>query len=180
MSTNNEPRTATGRSIDPSSTPEDGARSGLREDLEAVWAISASDGPGAGVDSVLAFAGAVLQRAAMEQDVKVPTDEAAHVAQLVSGIAGVAEPAARRALFRHAARRLALVGGDPSASLAAQLRLFVMLAPVSSASVWLRLGAAVEPAGAAGRLATTRRCKRAAELALDGADVTVSAARAHS
>jgi len=174
MSTNNEQRTATARSTGPSSS-EDGVRSGLREDLAAVWAISASDGPGAGVDSVLAFAGAVLQRAAMQQDTKVPTDDAAEAAQLVSEIVGIAEPAARRALFRHAARRLALLGGDPSASLAAQLRLFVMLAPVSSASVWLRFGTAVEPAGAAGRLATTRRCKRAAELALDGADVTVQA-----
>ena len=147
----------------------------MRSDLEAVWAISASDGPGAGVDSVLSFAGAALQRAAMDQDTKVPTDEAAEVAQLVSEIVGINEPAARRALFRHAARRLALLGGDPSASLAAQLRLFVMLAPVSAASVWLRVGTAVEPGGAAGRLATTRRCKRAAELALDGADVTVQA-----
>jgi signal transduction histidine kinase len=169
MSTNNEPRTATGRSTDPSTTP------GLREDLEAVWAISASDGPGAGVDAVLAFAGAALQRAAMEADTRVPGDEADEVAQLVAAIVGMAEPAARRVLFRHAARRLALLGGDPSASLAAQLRLFVMLAPVSAASVWLQVGTAVEPAGAAGRLATTRRCKRAAELALDGADVTVQA-----
>jgi signal transduction histidine kinase len=175
MSPNNEPRTATERPTDPSTTPEEEEpRSGLREDLEAVWAISASDGPGAGVDAVLAFAGAALQRAAME-DTKVPADEAAEVARVVSQIVDIAEPAARRALFRHAARRLALLGGDPSASLAAQLRLFVMLAPVSAASVWLRVGTAVEPAGAAGRLATTRRCKRAAELALDGADVTVQA-----
>ncbi len=175
MSTNNEPRTATGRPTDAAPTSEAEVRPGLREDLEAVWAISASDGPGAGVDAVLAFAGAALQRAAMEAETKVPTDDAADVAQFVSEIVGMAEPAARRALFRHAARRLALLGGDPSAALAAQLRLFVMLAPVSGASVWLRLGTAVEPAGAAGRLATTRRCKRAAELALDGADVTVQA-----
>jgi signal transduction histidine kinase len=176
MSTSNEPRTATGRSTESSPIPEkEEARSGLREDLQAVWAISASDGPGAGVDAVLAFAGAALQRAAMNADTKVPTDEADDVAQIVSEIVGMTEPAARRAVFRHAARRLALLGGDPSASLAAQLRLFVMLAPVSAASVWLRLGTAVEPAGAAGRLSTTRRCKRAAELALDGADVTVQA-----
>jgi signal transduction histidine kinase len=175
MSTNEQPRTATGRPTDTSPTPEEDVRSGLREDLDAVWAISASDGAGAGVDAVLAFAGAALQRAAMETETKVPVDEAAEVARFVSEIVGMTEPAARRALFRHAARRLALLGGDPSASLAAQLRLFVMLAPVSSASVWLRLGTAVEPAGAAGRLATTRRCKRAAELALDGADVTVQA-----
>ena len=175
MSPNDEPRTATGRSTEPSTPPEAEVRSPLREDLEAVWAISAPDGPGAGVDAVLAFAGAALQRAAMEENAKAPADEAAEIALLVSGIVGIAEPAARRALFRHAARRLALLGGDPSASLAAQLRLFVMLAPVSAASVWLRLGIAVEPAGAAGRLATTRRCKRAAELALDGADVTVQA-----
>ena len=174
MSTNEQPQTATGRPIDPSTSPQE-ARSALREDLEAVWSISASDGPGAGVDAVLAFAGAALQRVAMENDNLVPSDEAAEVAQLVSEVVGMTEPAARRSLFRHAARRLALLGGDPSASLAAQLRLFVMLAPVSSASVWLRVGTAVEPAGAAGRLATTRRCKRAAELALDGADVTVQA-----
>ena len=144
-------------------------------DLEAVWAISASDGPGAGVDAVLAFAGAALQRVAMEE---TPGSERRRGR---GGAARVRDRRHRRArcagasLFRHAARRLALLGGDPSASLAAQLRLFVMLAPVSAASVWLRLGTAVEPAGAAGRLATTRRCKRAAELALDGADVTVQA-----
>jgi signal transduction histidine kinase len=176
MSTNNEPRTATGRSADPATSPEtEVVRSPLREDLEAVWAISASDGPGAGVDAVLAFAGAALHRTAMDANATAGADHAAEVAQLVSEIVGISEPAARRALFRHAARRLALLGGDPSASLAAQLRLFVMLAPVSAASVWLRLGIAVEPAGSAGRLATTRRCKRAAELALDGADVTVQA-----
>jgi signal transduction histidine kinase len=174
MSTNEQPWTATGRQTEASTSPEDGRRPGLREDLEAVWAISASEGPGAGVDAVLAFAGAALQRAAMEEG-KIPADEAAEVAEFVSELVGMAEPAARRSLFRHAARRLALLGGDPSASLAAQLRLFVMLAPVSAASVWLRLGTGVEPAASAGRLATTRRCKRAAELALDGADVTVQA-----
>jgi signal transduction histidine kinase len=109
------------------------------------------------------------------EDTRVSGGEAGEAARLVAEIVDSSEPAARRALFRHAARRLALLGGDPSASLAAQLRLFVMLAPVSAASVWLRLGTAVEAAGAAGRLATTRRCKRAAELALDGADVTVQA-----
>jgi signal transduction histidine kinase len=175
MSANNEPRTATERQDDATVAPGEAAQPGLREDLEAVWAISASDGPGAGVDAVLAFAGAALQRSAMDDHSRALADDAAEVAQVVSDIVGMAEPAARRALFRHAARRLALLGGDPSASLAAQLRLFVMLAPVSGASVWLRLGTAVEPAGAAGRLATTRRCKRAAELALDGADVTVQA-----
>jgi signal transduction histidine kinase len=173
MNINEQPRTASGRQTGPATGAPADARSALRSDLEAVWAISASDGPGAGVDAVFSFAGAALQRSAMEDAARPHVEEAAEVAQLVSEIAGVAEPAARRALFRHAARRLALLGGDPSASLAAQLRLFVMLAPVSGASVWLRLGTAVEPAGAAGRLATTRRCKRAAELALDGADVTV-------
>ena len=65
MSTSNEPRTAIGRPTESSPIPEkEEARSGLREDLQAVWAISASDGPGAGVDAVLAFAGAALQRAA--------------------------------------------------------------------------------------------------------------------
>src|SRR4051812_33615059 len=112
MSTNNEPRTATGRPTEPSTAPEDEVRSGLREDLEAVWAISASDGPGAGVDAVLSFAGAALQRAAMEEP-RVPSDDAAEVARIVAEIADIAEPAARRVLFRHAARRLALLGGDP-------------------------------------------------------------------
>jgi signal transduction histidine kinase len=176
MSTDDQQRTPTERQDHVPSAPEQEVRSALRSDLEAVWAISASDGPGAGVDAVLAFAGAALQRAAMEDEGRlVSEDEAAEVARLVSEIAGFGEPAARRALFRHAARRLALLGGDPSASLAAQLRLFVMLAPVSGASVWLQLGTGVEAAGAAGRLATTRRCKRAAELAIDGADVTVEA-----
>src|SRR3954468_5499132 len=106
MSTNEHPRTATGRSADLSAASENEARSGLREDLEAVWAISASDGSGAGVDAVLAFAGAALQRAAM-LDIKVPGDEAAEVARLVSEIVDIADHAARRALFRHETRRLA-------------------------------------------------------------------------
>ena len=177
MNTSDHPRTASTRHNEPSIGSDRGGRSALREDLEAVWAISASDGPGAGVDAVLAFAGAVLQRAAMEDDAQSGVAEAAGTALLVSEIIGVNDAAARRTLFRHAARRLALLGGDPSASLAAQLRLLVMLAPISAASVWLRHGATVEAAGAAGRLATTRRCKRAAELALDGADVTVDASR---
>jgi signal transduction histidine kinase len=172
MSMSEHSRTATTRRNHLPNGPEHDGRSALRADLEAVWAISASDGQGAGVDAVLAFAGAVLQRAAMEDD-HARAEEAAATVALVSDIVGLTDPAARRALFRHAGRRLALVGGDPSASLAAQLRLLVMLAPVSGASVWLRLGTNVEPAGSAGRLATTRRCKRAAELALDGADVTI-------
>jgi signal transduction histidine kinase len=178
MSTSDPARTTSKEEIAPPTTAEEvGGGSGLREDLEAVWAISASDGRGAGVDAVFAFAGAALQRDAMETDDKTATEEAAATASLVAEIVGVTEAAARRTLFRHAARRLALLGGDPSGSLAAQLRLLVMLAPVSAASVWLRLGATVEPAGAAGRFATTRRCKRAAELALDGADVTVDTSR---
>lgn len=178
MSSSDPSQTTDARQIEAETEPEaDTSSSALRTDLEAVWAISASDGPGAGVDSVLAFAGAYLQRAAMEADDQTATEDAADTAQLVSEIVGITEPAARRTLFRHAARRLALLGGDPSASLAAQLRLLVMLAPVSAASVWLRLGTTVETAGAAGRFATTRRCKRAAELALDGADVTVDTSR---
>ncbi|HET7127443.1 MAG TPA: sensor histidine kinase [Gaiellaceae bacterium] len=180
MSTSDPARTAAERHLgSPTGAAKPDGGSALREDLEAVWAISASDGPGAGVDAVLAFAGAALQRAAMVNDDKAAVDEAAEVALLVAEIVDITEPAARRTLFRHAARRLALLGGDPSASLAAQLRLLVMLAPVSGASVWLRLGAGVEPAGAAGRYATTRRCKRAAELALDGADVSVDTTRVH-
>ncbi|MGN6799363.1 MAG: hypothetical protein ACTHKS_14585, partial [Gaiellaceae bacterium] len=151
MSTNEQPRTATGRAADPSPAPEEQVRPGLREDLEAVWAISASDGPGAGVDAVLAFAGAALQRAAMEDETKIAADDAADVAQFVSEIVGMTEPAARRVLFRHAARRLALLGGDPSASRAAPHRRFVMLAPLSAAAGWLRRGTAGAPAGAAGR-----------------------------
>lgn len=177
MSMSDQSQTTAKRQIDAETEPEVDVRSTLRADLEAVWSISASDGPGAGVDAVFAFAGAFLQRAAMVDDDHAAAEDAARTAQLVSDIVGVTEGAARRTLFRHAARRLALLGGDPSASLAAQLRLLVMLAPVSAASVWLRLGASVEAAGAAGRLATTRRCKRAAELALDGADVTVDTSR---
>ena len=177
MSPNEHPWTATGRQHEPSTGPEQDDRAALRADLEWVWAVGAADGPGAGVDAVLALAGTILQRVAMEVDDRAGADEAAATALLVSELAGLNEPAARRVLFRHAARRIAMLGGDPSASLAAQLRLLVMLAPVSAASVWLRQGATVEPAGAAGRLATTRRCKRAAELAVDGADVAVDASR---
>jgi signal transduction histidine kinase len=139
----------------------------LRADLESVWAISASEGRGAGVDAVLDFAAGVLQEAALEKR------EAAEVVRLVSELAGLSDASARRALFREAARRLAL-GRSPGAGLEAQLRLLVSLAPIAAASLWLPVAdGAVEPAAAVGLLATTRRCKRAAALALAGDDVTL-------
>src|SRR5258708_40007642 len=107
MNMSDRPRTASTRHNAPSIGSDHDGRSALREDLEAVWAISASDGPGAGVDAVLSFAGAVLQRAAMEDDANSAVAEAAATALLVSEIIGGNDAAARRTLFRHAARRLA-------------------------------------------------------------------------
>src|SRR3954464_14740865 len=83
----------------PSTPPAGAVPSALRAELESVWSISASDGVGAGVDSVLTYAGNVLQQQAVEPDALVA---------LVAEIAGLSEPAARRALFRHAVRRLVL------------------------------------------------------------------------
>ena len=91
MNTSDHPRTASTRHNEPSIGSDRDGRSALREDLEAVWAISASDGPGAGVDAVLAFAGAVLQRAAMDDDAQSAAVEAAGTAQLVCEIIGVNE-----------------------------------------------------------------------------------------
>jgi signal transduction histidine kinase len=91
---------------------------------------------------------------------------------LVSELAGLTDAATRRALFREASRRLAL-GNSPTVGLEAQLRLFVTLAPVSAASLWLPVGGGVESAAWFGPLATTRRCKRAATMALAGDDVTL-------
>ncbi|MGZ4291276.1 MAG: ATP-binding protein [Gaiellaceae bacterium] len=146
-------------------------RSSLRADLEAVWAISASEGSGAGVDAVLAFAAIVVQQAAVQADEQPLAVETAGVVSLVAEIAGLSECATRRALFRHASRRLALVGRDPSASLAGQLRLLLMLSPVTAASVWLPAASGgVEAAAASGPLALTRRCKHAAAAVLAGDD----------
>lgn len=138
----------------------------LRADLESVWAISASEGHGAGVDAVLAFAAGLVQRAAVERT------DVAEIVGLVSELAGLTDAATRRALFREASRRLALAN-SPSVGLEGQLRLLVSLAPVSAASLWLPVAGAVESAASFGPLATTRRCKRAAAMALAGDDVTL-------
>jgi len=141
--------------------------SSLRADLEAVWAISAAEGAGAAVDAVLAFASAVLQEAALEPAGRDVVDDAAVVVAHVSDLARLTETATRRTLFRNASRRLALVGRDPAATLEAELRLLVMLAPVAAASVWVpTAGGSLELAAASGPLATTRRCKCAAASAL--------------
>jgi signal transduction histidine kinase len=138
----------------------------LRADLEAVWAISAPEGAGAAVDAVLAFASTVLQEAALDPGGRL-ADEAPAVVACVSELARMTEAATRRTLFRHASRRLALVGRDPAATLDAELRLLVMLAPVAAASVWLpTTTGTLELAAASGPLAATRRCRCAAASAL--------------
>jgi signal transduction histidine kinase len=177
MSPSDPTRTTDTVRSQPSDAPAHDGRSGLRSDLEAVWAISASDGAGNGADAVLAFAAAVLQQAVTTVDDEDCAAEAAAVARLVAEVAGLTEGAARRALFRHASRRLALVGRDPLAVLAAELQLLVVLGPVAAASVWLPSagGGALDVAAAFGPLATTRRCKRAAAWAIDGDDVTLQA-----
>jgi signal transduction histidine kinase len=143
--------------------------SSLRGDLESVWAISASDGEGAAVAAVLAFAAAILHHAAAEPDRHPPADEAAVVAATVGTVAGMTTDAARRALFRDASRRLALVEGSPSVVFDAQLRLLVMLAPVTAGSVWLQApDGRAQAVAACGPLATTRRCKEAAAEVLAG------------
>jgi signal transduction histidine kinase len=148
----------------------------LRADLEAVWAISASEGPGAAVDAVLTFAGTILQEAAAA-DGPVPVEEAARVIAIASEVTSTGEGATRRALYRVASRRLALVERDPAATLEATLRLLVMLAPVTDASVWLATGSgSVELAVTTGSPAASRRCRQAATEALARADVALPAA----
>src|SRR5438132_1022766 len=105
---------------EPESTP---AASQLRADFESVWAISASEGGGAGVDAVLDFAAGVVQRTAPDKRAT------SGIVSLVSEIAGLSDAATRRSLFRETARRLAL-DRSPAAGLEAQLRLLVTLAPV--------------------------------------------------
>ncbi|MBV8949267.1 MAG: sensor histidine kinase [Actinobacteria bacterium] len=154
---------------------EDRAASALRTDLEAVWAISASEGPGAAVDAVLTFAGTILQRAA-EADGPAPVAEAARLVALTSEITSTGDGATCRALFRIASRRLALVGRDPGATLASTLRLLVMVGPVTDASVWLANDSGrVELAAATSPTAATRRWRRAALDAVGRADVELPA-----
>jgi len=152
--------------------------SSLRGDLTAVWAVSASDGPGAAVDAVLTFAATILQEAACSSADEPRGSETTAVVEIVSDLAGVTFEVARRALHRHASRRLALLGHDPAATLEAELRLLVMLAPVSAASVWLPSLGGVELAAASGSLARTRRCHAAAASLLLGEPATASASRA--
>jgi signal transduction histidine kinase len=110
---------------------------------------------------VLAFAATILQEAAVEGDGL--DEETSSVVSLVAEIAQLTEAATRRALHRHASRRLALLGREPMATLDAELRLLVALAPVTAASVWLAAAdGSLQLAAASGRLAATRRCKRAA------------------
>ncbi len=150
----------------PASEPTAPAASQLRADLQSVWAISASEGRGAGVDAVLAFAAELVQRAALERA------EIGEIVSLVSELAGLSDGATRRALFRETSRRLAL-GNSPLVGLEAQLMLLVTLAPISAASLWLPAAGSVEAAASFGPLATTRRCKRAASMAIAGDDVTL-------
>ena len=152
------------------------ATSALRADLEAVWAISASEGTGAAVDAVLTFAGTILQEGAAA-DGPVPIEEAARVVAIASEVTSTGEGATRRALYRIASRRLALVERDPAGTLEATLRLLVMLAPVSDASVWLATGSgSVELAVTTGSPAASRRCREAASEALARADVELPTA----
>jgi signal transduction histidine kinase len=134
-----------------------------RADLEAVWAIGASEGDGAGVDALLTFA-ANLVEADAPSEVEEIVAHVAHVARM-------SEAAARRALFRGAARRIAVGELSPAAALDQQVRLLVLLAPVSAASVWVAEGGgAVQPVAAHGPLATTRGCRRVAAAVLAGDD----------
>jgi signal transduction histidine kinase len=166
MSTS-RPRTHESRLRQSSPPPAVEVPSGLRADLESVWSISASDGTGAGVDAVLTYAGNILQ-----QEAEPGVADALVV--LVAEIAGLSEQATRRALFRHAVRRLLLGRGDPAVSIGSQLRLLVTLAPVAAASVWLPAAdGSVSAVAFEGSLATTRRCKRAAAFAIAGDDVTL-------
>lgn len=129
-------------------------------DLEAVWSIGASDGTGAGVDALLTFAAAAVHDS---------EDVGALVAR-VSEIAGMSVQAARRALFRKSALRLALSDTAPRDILQTQVRLLVELSPVAAASVWLPSPAAVPAVVAAyGALPTTRGCRRVAATVLDNA-----------
>ena len=156
----------------------------LKADLEAVWAISAAEGVGAAVDAVLAFAGTILQEAAAAPG-PVPVVEARRVISLVCDVTSTGEGATRRALFRIASRRLSLVGRDPSTTLDATVRLLVMVAPVTDASVWLaEADGTVELAVATGSPAASRRCRKAATDALSRSDVALpvpsSRARVHA
>src|SRR5579885_1685131 len=141
----------------PAPAPVVAEPSWLRADLEAVWAIGAPEGPGASVDAVLTFAATVLQEAAAEADGAGLAEEASSVVALAGEIAQLGEDATRRALFRNASRRLALLVRDPAATLEAELRLLVAIAPVAAASVWLKAAdGTLQLAAASGPLAATR------------------------
>lgn len=122
-------------------------------DLEAVWAIGASEGAGAGADALLTFAAAAVRE----------TDDVAALVVRVSELADMTDDATRRALFRKSATRLALSETAPRDILQTQVRLLVELSPVAAASVWLPSPAGTPAAVAAyGALPTTRGCRRVA------------------
>lgn len=147
----------------PSASPEPAAPElerapAIHADLEAVWSIGASDGAGAGVDALLTFAAAAVR----------DTEDVGALVARVSEIAGMSVEAARRALFRKSALRLALSDTAPRDILQTQVRLLVELSPVVAASVWLPSPAAVPTVVAAyGALPTTRGCRRVAAAVLD-------------
>jgi signal transduction histidine kinase len=125
----------------------------VHADLQAVWAIGASEGAGAGVDALLSFAAAAVRE----------TDDIASLVTRASEIAGMNEEATRRVLFREAVTRLALSETAPRDVLQAQVRLLVELSPVVAASVWLPSRAGIPAAVAAyGSLPATRGCRRVA------------------
>lgn len=122
-------------------------------DLEAVWAIGASEGAGAGVDALLTFGAAAVRDA----------EDVAGLVTRVAELAGMSEDAAGRALFREAATRLALSETAPRDILQTQVRLLVELSPVVAASVWLPSPSGSPVVVAAyGALPMTRGCRRVA------------------
>ncbi|HEY0417266.1 MAG TPA: sensor histidine kinase [Gaiellaceae bacterium] len=156
--------------------------SARRADLEAVWAIGASDGAAAAVDAVVGYAARTLAEAAFGGD-----DDARASARstipLVVELTGLDDDASRRILFHHSVRTAALTARDPRATVEAALRLLGALSPVTAASVWTRTSAGrVDAIAAWGALPATRGCKRAAAALLERREPVpvTSRARVHS
>jgi signal transduction histidine kinase len=134
-------------------------------ELRAAAAIAAADGPGASVEAVLSFSATELWRRLARDDEL----DAEALVQALCEVAGFAPDAARASLYARAARAPHFLQLEPGTALEAHLKLFLALAPVASASIWLREGPGeVSLLRADGPLAATRRCRTVALRALGG------------
>jgi signal transduction histidine kinase len=130
----------------------------VHAELRAAGAIAAVDGPGAIVEATLSFAATELWRQ-LAREQQLDTEA---VIDALSEVAGFTHESARASLYARAARAPEFLEIEPRVALAAHLRLFLALAPVSAVSVWAREPGEAVLISSAGPLAATRRCRTVA------------------